>query len=87
MEKQIKTILSVQSGEKAMRLMQEQNKVSFIADKSSNKIEIKKELESLFDVKVEKVNVRNTMKGYKIAVVKLKAGYSAMDLATKLGMV
>ena len=87
MEKQIKTILSVQSGEKAMRLMQEQNKVSFIADKSSNKIEIKKELESLFDVKVEKVNVRNTMKGYKIVVVKLKAGYSAMDLATKLGMV
>ncbi|MCL4400550.1 MAG: 50S ribosomal protein L23 [Candidatus Parvarchaeota archaeon] len=87
MEASIKNIISVQSGEKATRLMQEQNKLSFIVSKSSNKISIKKELETLFSVKVDKINVINKMNGDRIAIVKLKPENNAMDLATKLGLV
>ena len=46
--------------ERSMRDM-EQNKYTFVVDKKANKIEIKKAVEELFDVKVEKVNVVNYM--------------------------
>jgi ribosomal protein L23 len=87
MEENIKNIISIQSSEKATRLMQEQNKLSFVVSKGSNKIEIKKEIETLFSVKVAKINIVNKMDGQKIAIVKLKVENSAMDLATKLGLV
>lgn len=46
--------------ERSMRDM-EQNKYTFVVDKKANKIEIKKAVEELFDVKVERVNVVNYM--------------------------
>ena len=46
--------------ERSMRDM-EQNKYTFVVDKKANKIEIKKAVEDLFDVKVERVNVVNYM--------------------------
>ena len=39
----------------------EQNKYTFVVDKKANKIEIKKAVEELFDVKVERVNIVNYM--------------------------
>jgi large subunit ribosomal protein L23 len=87
MEKGIRDVLSVQSGEKATRLMQTENKLSLVVTKSSNKISIKKEIEKTFDVKVDKVNIVNKMSGERIAIVKLKPESNAMDLATKLGLV
>lgn len=87
MEESIKNILSVQSGEKATRMMQEQNKISFVVAKSSNKIGIKKEVEGLFNVKIVKINIINKMNGDRVAIVKLAQGNSAMDLATKLGLI
>ncbi len=87
MEESIKNIISIQSGEKATRLMQEQNKLSFVVSKTSNKIGIRKELETLFGAKIDKINVINKMSGERVAIVKLKQETSAMDLATKLGMV
>jgi large subunit ribosomal protein L23 len=87
MEESIKNIISVLSGEKATRLMQEQNKISFVVSKSSNKASIRKEVETLFNVKIDKINILNKMKGEKVAIVKLKPENSAMDLATKLGLI
>lgn len=87
MERSIKDIISVQSGEKATRLMQTENKLSLIVSKSSNKIGIAKELEKTFDVKIEKVNIINNTRGDRVAIVKLKPESNAMDLATKLGLV
>lgn len=87
METNLKHIISIQSGEKATRLMQEQNKITFIVNPLSNKIEIGKEAEKLFDIKIEKINVINKMSGQKIAIAKLKQGYNAMDIATKLGLI
>jgi large subunit ribosomal protein L23 len=46
--------------ERSMRDMEE-NKYTFMVDKSANKIEIKKAVEELFGVSVEKVNVVNYM--------------------------
>ncbi|WP_027718593.1 50S ribosomal protein L23 [Desulfovirgula thermocuniculi] len=72
--------------EKSMALMEE-NKYTFIVDPRANKTEIKKAVEALFKVKVEKVNtmrvkgktkrVRNIVgkePDYKKAIVKLKKG-------------
>ena len=44
-------------------------------------------METLYEVKVAKVNVEITPKGQKRAYVRLTPEFSAADLATKLGMV
>ncbi len=46
--------------EKSMQLVENDNKYTFEVDKRANKIQIKKAVEELFDVKVLKVNVINT---------------------------
>ena len=46
---------------------------------------MKKEVESLFDVKVAKVRT-HTLKNKKVAYVKLKPEFQAIDVATKLGL-
>ena len=46
--------------EKSMQQVEDQNKYTFEVDKRANKIQIKKAIEELFDVKVVKVNVINT---------------------------
>lgn len=87
MEKKIRNIVSMIGGEKAMKLMQQDNKLSFIVTKGANKIELKKEIESLFSVKVESVNIINKMNGDKVAIMKLSRENNAMDLATQLGLI
>lgn len=72
--------------EKSMDLVGE-NKYSFIVDPNSNKVEIKKAVEELFKVKVEKVHTLRykakikrvkgrlgRISGYKKAIVTLKKG-------------
>lgn len=80
-------IVSVKGGEKAMKLLQTENKLSCIVTKDSNKTTIKQELEKLFSVKVDKVNIINSQDGQKIAIVKLNKESNAMDVATKLGII
>jgi len=46
--------------EKSMQLVEDQNKYTFEVDKRANKVQIKKAVQELFDVKVVKVNVINT---------------------------
>ncbi len=87
MEENLKYIISVLSGEKSTRLMQMENKLSFIVSKDSNKILIKKEVETLLKAKVESINIINRMDSRKIAIVKLKPESQAMDVATQLGLI
>lgn len=87
MEENLKCIISVLSGEKSTRLMQVDNKLSFIVSKDSNKIRIKNEIENLLKVKVASINIINRMDSRKIAIVKLKPEYQAMDIATQLGLI
>ncbi len=72
--------------EKAVMLIESQNTLVFKTDKKENKIEIKKQVEELFDVKVQ--NVRTLIKNNKkFAYVKLKKDFLAIDVATKLGLI
>jgi len=73
--------------EKAVGLIEKENKIVFIVDKKVNKEEIKKEVEKKYKIKVEKINIINTIKGEKKAYIKLKPGFKATDLALKLKII
>jgi large subunit ribosomal protein L23 len=73
--------------EKCVRLIERENKLVFIVDRRANKKQIKKAVEKLLNVKVEKVNTLIDRKGRKKAYVKLSKEYNALDIATQLGMV
>jgi large subunit ribosomal protein L23 len=61
------------------------NRLEFIVKRSATKRQIKDAFESLFDVKVEKVNTKIRKDG-KHAVIKLKEGYSAKDVGDRIGV-
>jgi len=72
--------------EKAVMLIESQNTIAFKTDKKTNKTDVKKEVESLFSVKVDKVRV--LVKGnHKHFYIKLKKDFPAIDVATKIGMI
>ena len=71
--------------EKSVRLMEAENKLVFIVTPAATKPEIKQAVESLFKVKVMKVNTihQGTQKK---AYVKLSPDTPAIDIATQLGL-
>ena len=72
--------------EKAIMLIESQNVLTFETDRAMLKPNIKKEIEDLFGVKVDKIRV--LIKGNrKNAYVKLKKEFPAIDVATKLGLI
>lgn len=72
--------------EKAMNMVEIENKLIFVVRKSANREEIKNAVEKGFDVKVLQVNVEITPKGQKKAYIKLSPEHSAADIASRLGM-
>jgi large subunit ribosomal protein L23 len=74
------------STEKAIRLMESENKLVFVVDMRSVKPDIKKAIEDLFSVKVVSVKTMISRKGKKHAYVRLSDDTPAIDIATKLGM-
>ncbi len=72
--------------EKAVRLIESENKLLFVVDIKANKLEIKKAIEETFKVKVDKVNTLITPRGKKRAYVKLSKENPAMDVITQLGL-
>lgn len=73
------------ASEKVVRMIERENLLCFETDRKTKKEEIKKEVEELFDVKVE--NVKTLTRGNKKrAYVKLKPEFVAADIATKIGM-
>ena len=57
-----------------------------VQPRKANKTTIKRAIEKLYNVKVEKVNTMITPSGKKKAIVKLHPTNSAVDLATALGL-
>ena len=72
--------------EKAVRLMEAENKILFSVNMKSTKEQIKKAMEELFKVKVLKVNTLITPRGEKRAYIKLSPDNPAMDIMTQLGL-
>lgn len=72
--------------EAASLMVEQENKLVFIVHLKSTKYDIKKAVEGLYDVEVEKVNVLITPQAKKKAFVKLSPEYKASDVAIKLGI-
>jgi len=72
--------------EKAVNLIERENKITFIVDRRATKHDVARAVEQLYGVGVEKVWTLITPKGEKKAMVKLKKGYDATDLAIRLGI-
>ena len=72
--------------EKAVMMIETQNVLTFKTSKNMEKEDIKKEIEEVFNVKVEKI--RTLIRGnQKYAYIKLKKQFPAIDIATKLGVI
>ncbi len=75
------------STEKSVKLMQAENKITFIVGIDTTKPEIKKAMEELFKVKVKKITTQITPEGKKKAYIKLAPETPAADIATQLGLI
>ncbi|KUO40082.1 MAG: 50S ribosomal protein L23 [Candidatus Hadarchaeum yellowstonense] len=73
--------------EKAVKMIESENKLIFVVDNAATKSDIKKAVETLFEVKVRKVSVEVTPDGKKRAYVKLAPEFMADEIAAKLGMI
>ncbi len=72
--------------EKTMRMIEFENTLVFVVDRTDDKKKIKEEVEKMFNVKVDKVRTLIDRKGKKRAFVKLAKEYRAADVAAKLGL-
>ncbi len=81
-----KTIKHPLATEKAVRMMEVENKLVLIVDRKATKNDIKKAVEELFSVKVLKVSTLNTPDNRKKAYILLSPETPAIDVATKLGL-
>tara|TARA_Y100000310_G_C20348246_1_gene653041 strand:+ start:318 stop:557 length:240 start_codon:yes stop_codon:yes gene_type:complete len=74
------------TSEKAVRLIDAENTLLFETTRKRKKAEIKKEIEDVFKIKIEKIRTF-IRKNKKYAYVKLDKKNLAIDVATKLGMI
>jgi len=68
------------------RILEAENKLVFMVNAMATKNDIKRAVEELYEVEVQKINVVITSKGEKKAFVKLHPDYRAVDVAIKLGI-
>ncbi len=78
------TLLYPLATEKAVRLIDEENKLVFVVARSAKKADIKKAAEEMLKAKVVKVNTFNAPNGEKRAYIQFST--PAIDIATKLGL-
>ncbi|USZ67585.1 50S ribosomal protein L23 [Halorussus salilacus] len=72
--------------EKAMNEMDFKNKLQFIVDIDADKPEIRDEVETQYEVTVEKINTQVTMNGDKKATVTLSEDDDAQEVASRIGV-
>jgi large subunit ribosomal protein L23 len=71
--------------EKAMDLMDFENKMQFVVDIDAEKPEIAEAIEDAYDVEVDTVHTQITMDGEKKATVGFEGDDVAQDLASRIG--
>jgi large subunit ribosomal protein L23 len=72
--------------ESASLMVETDNKLIFIVNLKAGKSDVKRAVEELYEVKVDRVNLLITPQGEKKAFVKLKPEFKASDVAIKLGI-
>ncbi len=80
-------ILAVVRTQKAVSLIERENVLTFVVRLEATKDDIRRAVETLYGVKVMKVNTSITPLGEKKAYVRLRPEYSASELAVKLGVI
>jgi large subunit ribosomal protein L23 len=72
--------------EKAMNEMDFDNKLQFVVHVDATKTEIRDEIESRYEVTIDKVNTQVTPKGTKKATVRLSEDDDAQEIASRIGV-
>lgn len=72
--------------EKAMMMLESQNKVQFLVDNKSGKNRIKREIEKVFGQKVTSVRTIMTTHGEKKAIVSFENDKAAEEILSRLGI-
>ena len=72
--------------EVSSRLLETENKLVLMVSVRASKDDVRRAVEELYEVQVEKVNVLITPQGEKKAFVKLHPDYKAVDVAIRLGI-
>jgi large subunit ribosomal protein L23 len=72
--------------EDAVTLLESENKITFIVNLQSDKHDIKRAIQELYEVKVRDVKTLITPEGEKKAFVRLMPDFKASDLAVRLGI-
>ena len=73
--------------EKAVNMIEAENKLVFVVDRNATKTSIRNAVETVYKVKVNKVNIIRDMKARKKALVTIDKKFKADDIATKLGVI
>ncbi|KAA0188509.1 putative ribosomal protein large subunit [Fasciolopsis buskii] len=73
--------------EAAMKKIEDNDTLVFIVDRRANKPSIKAAVQSLYNIKVAKVNTLNCPKNVKKAYVKLPPDFDALDVANRIGII
>ncbi len=71
--------------EKTMNLMEKNNALEFVVNRKTNKLQIKKAVEKMFEVKVKDVNTKITKQG-KHAIVTFMPEFKAEDIGMRIGI-
>ena len=72
--------------EDTVKLIEGENKITFIVNNKASKHDIKRAVEELYEVRVDRVSTLTTPEGRKKAYVKLRPESKASELAVKLGI-
>lgn len=72
--------------EVASRMLEGENKLVFVVSLRASRGDVKRAVEELYEVRVEKVNIMVSSRGVKKAFVRLHPDYKAVDVAIKLGI-
>ncbi len=84
--KEYEVIIHPLISEKAVNMIEAENKITFIVNDKTNKKEVKETVEKLYKVKTASVRIVRDRKGRKKAIVKLNKEFKAGDIAIKLGV-
>jgi large subunit ribosomal protein L23 len=72
--------------EKAMVLLENENKLQFLVDNKATRQDIRREIEKAFDQKVKNVRTLMTMHGEKKAIVSFENEKAAEEILSRLGI-
>ena len=72
--------------ERSVYMIENENKLIFIVKREANKKDIAKAIKELYEVEVKEINTLIDRQGKKKAFIKLKEGFSASEIAIKLGI-